>query len=366
MNRSSRGPILIAVLGVLITLAFALLVLVQHDMDPEAFILIGTRFSEQDPGGTVGYDGQFVYYMAQDPLGAFRKMDHPSHRYKRVVYPALAWLFSFGGHARFLPWSMLLINIAAVGIATGLLAALLQARSVHPAYALLYTIYIGTLFSVRSDLNEPVAYALALGGWVAYTERQTAKSSLLFAFAGLTKEVALLFPLALALNALRGSDIRASLRLGLWSAGPYVLWYGLLLAIFHEQGVTIAPDLPRLVPFSGLTLARDPVNLAVMVTWVLAPAAVAGLVAAWDVRSSPSIPASGDALLVVLHLILVAFLPSWTWGDALAVLRVGIGVVAAILLWAASTHPRALPYTAALWGPTSLLLWIMPGMVMRA
>jgi hypothetical protein len=355
-----------AALGGLITLAFALLVLVQHDMDPKTFILIGTRFSEQDPDGTVGYDGQFVYYIAENPLDAFRKMDVPSHRYKRVVYPALAWLFSFGGHAPILPWSMLVINIAAVGIGTGLLAALLRARAVHPAYALVYTVYIGTMFSVRSDLNEPVAYALGLGGWVAYRARRTSESSLLFALAGLTKEVALLFPLALALDALWGRDFRTALRLGLWSAGPYVLWYGLLLAAFREQGVTIAPDLPRLVPFSGLSLARDPVNLAVMGIWVLAPAAVAGFLASWDACSRPPNPTSSDSLLVILHLILVAFLPSWTWGDALAVLRVGMGVVAAILLWAASTHPRALPYTMALWGPTSLLLWIMPGMVMRA
>lgn len=365
-TRWYRWPVLIAILVVLISSAFVVLVMVQHDMDPKAFVLLGTRFSEQNPEGTVGYDGQFVYYMADDPLHAYRKMDVPSHRYKRLIYPSLAWLFSFGGQADLLPWSMLIINLFAVGVAAGALAALLQARKANPGYALVFAVYVGTLFSVRSDLNEPLAFALTLGAWVLHSKQRKAGALLVFALAGLTKEIALLVPLALALDALIRKDIQDALRIGLGSAGPYAIWYGVLLLLFREGGVNLSPDLPRLMPFSGMSLVRDPVNLAVMGIWVLGPAAAAGLLALNDVRKVPPNPARSDSLLVVLHLFLVALLPSWTWGDALAVLRVGMGVVVAVLLWAASIRPRVLPYTAALWGPTGLLLWIMPGMVMHA
>jgi hypothetical protein len=365
-TRARVRPWLIAVVAVLIVLAFDLLVLTQHGMDPESFVLKGTKFSEQDPQGTVGYDGQFVYYIAEDPLGAYQMMDIPSHRYKRVVYPALAWLLSFGGQRHILPWSMLFINVLAVGAGAWSLAALLSAHGVSGLYALLFPCYVGTMFSVRADLNEPLAFALALCGWYVYARHQVSLSLILFALAGLGKEVALLFPLALAINAFWSRDFQEGLRLGLSSAGIYVAWYILLLMIFREHGVVLAPDLPKLVPFSGIRLVRDPVHLAVLSIWVIAPAVAAGLAALIELILRKADVSRKDALLVLLQFMLVAFLPAWTWGDPLAVIRVGIGVVTAALIWAASSHPRALPYAAALWGPSMLLLFIMPGLVWRA
>lgn len=366
MDASRFRPWLVAGVAVLIVLAFDLLVLTQHDLDPETFILKGTKFSEQDPDGTVGYDGQFVYYIADDPLGAYRRMDIPSHRYKRVLYPALAWLFSFGGQEQVLPWSMLLINVLAVGAGTWSLAALLRSHNVHAAYALVFTGYVGTMFSVRADLNEPVAFALAIGGWYAYTRRRESLSLILFALASLAKEVALLFQLALALESFWSRDFKRGARLGLSSVGIYAAWYILLLMIFQEHGLVLSPDLPKLIPFSGMRLVRDPVHLAVLSIWVIGPAAIAGAAALVELFVRQTNLTQRHVLLVLIQFALVAFLPSWTWSDPLAVIRVGIGVVAAILLWAAARHPRVLPYAAALWGPSSLLLFLMPGLVWHA
>jgi hypothetical protein len=366
MSSARDRPWIIAAIAVLIVMAFDLLVLTQHGMDPEVFILRGTKFSLQDPQGTVGYDGQFVYYIAEDPLGASRKMDIPSHRYKRVAYPALAWLFSFGGQEQILPWSMLIINIVAVGVGTWCLAALLRSRASCSMYALVFTCYVGMLFSVRADLNEPLAYALALSGWYAYTLRRESLSLILFALAGLAKEVALLFPLALTIDAFWTRDFRRGLRLGLSSMGTYIAWYIFLLYVFRKQGVVLSPDIPRLIPFSGLRLVRDPVHMVVLSIWVIAPAVISGAVALLFMSFHRANLGRSEGLLVLLHFILVAFLPAWTWSDPLAVIRVGIGLVAATLLWAAWRYPRALPYAAALWGPSSLLLFIMPGLVWHA
>ena len=49
--------------------------------------------------GSVGYDGQFYYYIAHDPfiLGqSYNHIDFPAYRYQRIIYPLTAWLLSFG------------------------------------------------------------------------------------------------------------------------------------------------------------------------------------------------------------------------------------------------------------------------------
>ncbi len=53
-----------------ITLAAALFVLwaiLRANGDPLALARLGTQFSQDDPNGTEGYDGQFIYYIARDP-----------------------------------------------------------------------------------------------------------------------------------------------------------------------------------------------------------------------------------------------------------------------------------------------------------
>jgi hypothetical protein len=67
--------------------------------------------------------------------------------------------------------------------------------------------------------------------------------------------------------------------------------------------------------------------------------------------------------LVLAQVIFVAVLPQATWADPLAVLRTGLGMLAAILLWLASAHRRALPFVAALFLPSGLLALFVPGFV---
>jgi hypothetical protein len=69
-----------------------------------------------------------------------------------------------------------------------------------------------------------------------------------------------------------------------------------------------------------------------------------------------------DSVLVLAQAGLIAFMPGPTWADPLAILRVGLGLLAAVLVWLASTHPRLLPFAAALWLPSGLVLFFVPGM----
>src|SRR6476469_4107940 len=81
--------------------------------DPLGFVHRGTVFSEGNPAGTRGYDGQFYYYIATDPLNAAQHMDNPAFRLQRVFYPLVIMAVSLG-QAALVPYAMILINYLSV------------------------------------------------------------------------------------------------------------------------------------------------------------------------------------------------------------------------------------------------------------
>jgi hypothetical protein len=89
------------------------------------FILVGRHFatlSQLPPSmpvaKTYGYDGQFFYRLAINPLNFHHTaygitMDRP-YRYMRIGYPLLTWLVSLGQHY-LIPVMLVVVNIAAIG-----------------------------------------------------------------------------------------------------------------------------------------------------------------------------------------------------------------------------------------------------------
>ena len=88
MTRWLRPWWIVAVVG----LVYMAVVVTSAGGDPLALATLGTRFSEGDPGGTEGYDGQFSYYIARDPLNGWQHCDVPAYRYQRILYPLLGRL----------------------------------------------------------------------------------------------------------------------------------------------------------------------------------------------------------------------------------------------------------------------------------
>jgi hypothetical protein len=346
-----------------ITLLFLLLfvgvTLQNHAWNPKTFVLEGTRFSANDPDGTTGYDGQFAYYIARDPLTAHEIADTPGKRYLRIVYPMLAWLLSAGGNPVVLPWVLIGINVFAVTVIAGVTADLLSKRGANPIFSFTLVGFVGTLFALRADLNEPLAIALALWGWQKYERKHLVLSVFLFGLAGLTKEIGLAFPLALVLWELRQKRWKLTL-VFLLSFAPFVFWQIVMRWLFDYTGESIAPEW---IPFLELRSLQDPISFAVVFLWVVGPMFLTGIWAFWDSWHNTSSDFPYDSLLVLVHFLVIAILPQTTWEDPLAVLRTSIGLVAAILLWMASHHPRLLPYAVALWAPSGLILFLVPGMV---
>ncbi len=349
-----------ALAAVFLLALFDLKVLSSHAWDPQALILGDPQAIAEGRTWNKGYDGQFSYAIAANPWGSTAGLDQPAYRYQRILHPLLARLFSFG-RLEWIPWTMLAINLLAIGIGTTALGALLKRRSSSPWWALVFLLSAGYLLSIRLDLLEPLALGLALSGCWAYEEEKLSFAVPLFALAGLTKEIALVFPAALMIwEGLRRRWKRA-LVLGL-SFIPYVGWFLFLQSWLGTTPTQVSQSRLMLIPFSGLRYLEGSASRLLIGLWVLFPAMVAGLAAFWDHFYKKSSPFGCDSILVLAQVALIAILPGPTWADPLALLRVGLGLLAAVLLWLASAHPRRLLFAAVLWAPSGLMLLFVPGL----
>src|SRR6185369_1874398 len=208
--------------------AFTLAALALHGWNPLWFVWIGERYASGDPHGHSGYDGQFVYYIARDGLDAVPHLDSPAYRLGRILYPALVAGLS-GGNVALMPWAMVLINFAAIITTTALLTRWLVERGVPRWYGLLYPLYVGTVMAYSRDLTEPLAYALASAGVLAWLDQRRTTAVALLALAGLTREATLLFPAALAIAEALSRRWDRAVAAAL-AALPLALWYRYLVA----------------------------------------------------------------------------------------------------------------------------------------
>jgi hypothetical protein len=109
----TSGPALVVLLVALLLVASAIW---KEGGDPLALARIGTRFSQGEPGGSEGYDGQFVYYIARDPSPqrVASYLDVPAYRYQRILLPVLARLLAAGNPAG-IPWTIIPGILSLVG-----------------------------------------------------------------------------------------------------------------------------------------------------------------------------------------------------------------------------------------------------------
>jgi hypothetical protein len=178
------------------------------------FILVGRHFADvsQLPHGmplvkTYGYDGQFFYRLALNPLNLHHTaygitMDRP-YRYMRIGYPALTWLVSLGQH-NLVPVMLVVVNIAAIG-ALGYLGGMFAVDGGRHALAgLLMPGYFGLLTSLSRDTAEPLAAVCLVAGLLAVRRRRPVLAATLLAFGALTRETVLVAVAALAVMRMLG------------------------------------------------------------------------------------------------------------------------------------------------------------------
>jgi hypothetical protein len=217
---------------------------------PSATIATYARPGTQS--GPAGYDGQYAYFIALDPLHAAPSLDKPVYRYSHILYPLLARAVALGEPTR-VPAALLLVNLAAIFVSTLALAILLRRAGRRPMLALLFAFFPGVAIAFNRDLNELVGFAFALSGAVVLDWRsrwRIASAIALFGLGALSRETVLLLPAGLALwNAYDRSLWRRSAALLVVPALPYLAWRAVLLAWLGRDGD--APPFLAPYPLAG-------------------------------------------------------------------------------------------------------------------
>ncbi|HFD40596.1 MAG TPA: hypothetical protein ENJ31_12205, partial [Anaerolineae bacterium] len=338
----------------LAAIAYLLAVTAAHGGDPLALATLGTRFSEGDPNGSEGYDGQFAYYIALDPLGGWQRCDVPAYRYQRILYPLLARLLALG-QARLLPYTLPLVGLLALAAGTWLTERLLLRYRVSRWYALTYGLYAGQLMAVRLDLNEPLSQALVQGGVLSAERDRWPLSVALFALAALAKETALVFVAGYLLYLLARRRWRRLLAMALGVGLPFLAWQAALWAWLGRPGLGSGGAGAtgwEILPFRGLwSVGAISLPVLGLLALVMVPLAVIpSLLSLWaagrDLWKGRWHPLT--AVLLTNALVLL-FLPQSTYREPLAMLRLTIGLMAATILFGARKRSRRILNYTLLW-----------------
>lgn len=345
----------------LVGIAYVGLTLARHQGDPLAFALVGTRYSHGNPEGTQGYDGQFAYFIARDPLGGWRYCDVPAYRYQRILYPLLGWALALGQTAA-VPWSLIVVNLAALAMGTYFTERLLASHGVSRWYALAYGLYGGLIAGLRLNLTEPLAYGLLQGGMWAWFEKRRDLAIPLFAFSALTKETTLIAVAAMLIYLVLEERWRDMLSLGLGVTMPFVAWQGALWIWLGEPGIGSGGAMAtpfEWLPFAGLLRTA---TVSWPAFWLLM--AIEGplfvLPTIWALKSSVQDHLRGWrhpwATLLLAQAGVLPFLPFSTWREPLAMARLATGLVAATLLYGALRRSRRVLTMSFAWLATLALL----------
>ncbi|MBI3362845.1 MAG: hypothetical protein HY023_17220 [Chloroflexi bacterium] len=339
-------------------LAYVGIILARHNGDPMSLVLVGSRFAGETPGvtpvGPSGYDGQFAYYIALDPVHPAGRLDVPAYRYQRILYPLLARALSLGLPA-LLPWAMLVVNLAAQAAGTAILEALLIDAGVSRWYALAYGLWAGLAFAVRLDLNEPLSYGLVAAAYLAQRRNHPWWTAGWLTLAVLAKETALIFVVAQIAFSLFNRDRRSLAALGLLTLAPLAAFQFYLYSRFGSLGLTTGGDMAtsfEIVPFMGVWRIGT-VRPAALLLFLVFLAPLVMLPSVWGMFTSIRRLLARDFHPYVFALAanagLIPFTPFSTFREPLAILRFATGLVMATLLFGAYRRSRRTMLYSQLW-----------------
>ena len=272
-----RAGVLAAVLArpwlfaLLVAAAYLLLVwpkLAAHQYDPSIFIVAGDRYVEAGHTagpidirpGSDGYDGQFYYRLAVDPLD-FSSTAHgitfdvPPWRMQRIFYPLLARAAALGDPAR-IPAALFAVNLFGIGAIAFLAAALVRQAALSPLTPLAIVLWPGLLTGLTHDTTEIAAAAIMLAALLCYAHRRFLPYAVLAGLATLTRETTLLVFAGLLLHdahlAWTRRRLSPALVAGVLLLVPFVAWREILTFAWHSSPQTAALGTDLGLPLAGV------------------------------------------------------------------------------------------------------------------
>jgi hypothetical protein len=356
-----RSVALAVAVTVAVTAWFMAATAARHDYDPTTWIVAGTDFAATSrvPADAVrlrgsGYDGQFYYALARDPLAldpATRAaIDTPAYRAQRVLLPALAWAASGGGSTGALEWAIPALNLAGAALLALAVALIARGRGAPAWFGVGAGLLLGVLLAALRDLTEPLALAALALAILARERSRPAAWGALAAAACLGRESLAIAVAAILLVDLvqRRWPLAAAGAAALAAAAGWQLW---LRAHLGTAGVMSGGPDTFSAPLEGPLHHIRVLDRLDLLThrsglWALAFMALTALACAWGVaaalRDRDDIAAAFVALLV-----LFALSGPPVWADVFGFARAAAPVWLMLVVMAARRPWRA----AAAWIP---------------
>lgn len=334
---------------------FTLIALSLHKWDPLWFAWQGPRFRDLIPGARTGYDGQFFYYLAAWGWDAIPHLDNAPYRLQRIGYPLLVRAITLG-RTSLIPITLILTNITAITLTTALIAQQFIKDNINPRYALTYALYTGTFFAFSRGVAEPLAYCLVTIATLLHFRGNRWLAICIFAYAALTKEITLLFPIGIGISELLKRNVTTALTLGFIPI-PLIIWQ---IVIQNRTGFfpfnAGTPSL-RTIPLQGVLphLSREPGMLTGFVMVAL-PSLALALFALYLLKIDHKNPL---AIILLIHAIFVMLLPPDVYNHMMHAGRNAAGMILATILLFPQLPAPIRPLTALYWTiPT--FLWLIP------
>lgn len=261
-----RPSVLVGIIYLGVLTFFALV----HKYQVLDFVHLGTIWSEHKLDGTWGYDGQFYYQIAVNPLAAVEFMDNAAYRYQRIVYPIFVHLLSFG-HPTLVPQILLAVNYASIIFSVELISQLLLKYGLNPWFSLGYGLYFGQAIGLTFCTAEPFTYFLVCLAILLLHRQALYQAAFVLGVASLSRETAVLFPVGYVIFFIIQKEWKKAI--GFLSLGvvPLIIWVVILKILFGETGVTFAPSF-EFVPLYGiLAQAEAPRKFVLLVVLMFIP-----------------------------------------------------------------------------------------------
>lgn len=335
MPRPAREPVVCAALALALGAGAMLPTLASAGWSPTALprVAAGTRLARAaravDPhfrtAAAGGYDGQFYWAIALDPLPTGRlasAIDKPSYRYGHPLYAWAARLVALA-RPRWVAAALAVVGLASLAAGAAIAAAVGGRRAHGWRDGLFVAVNPGLVVAAAHDLAEPLAAALLLGVVATYTSRRR-RALVLCALLPLAKEPLLLVPAGIAARELVRGDRKAAAAFGA-SLLPALLWWTYLrvhLGAWFTSGTTALAS-----PLSGWASSLggpNPRHLAPLGAALLALVLVLLLLAA--VRALRSRGAVAVAYLA-LAAVAACLAPNATWAFSTALRNVALVLV---------------------------------------
>lgn len=248
---SRRSALLTAAAVTLAALAgLALTVQASYRGDWTGLFCIGSKYVDSmrslPPTYVVpesyGYDGEFYRIVAHDPwlrTEAWRAIDGPEMRYRRILLPFTAWLLA-AGRTGLIDGAYIATVLLYLFFGTFALSMWLAREGLPPAAGAVFLFLPGTLVSMDRMLPDIALYAILAALLLLWRGRLTPAVAVLLALAPLVRTIGLLALAAAAVALLSARRWREAGTIP-FLALPVVAWWLWLNSQLAGQAAGVAP-----------------------------------------------------------------------------------------------------------------------------